>query len=142
VNILPEAPQRRRHDFTLTMINIVFLLLLFFLITGSLINRNEAQSGVPTTSDLPLERLPRPLLLMQTDGSLQLDGRPVSREAVAQALRDAVDASGRANVPVSLLADPGIPAADLLSLVDLVRAAKVQIRLVTVRQSLPGGASP
>ncbi len=47
--IIPAPPPRRKPDFTLTMINIVFLLLLFFLTTGSLTNRNEAQADIPFT---------------------------------------------------------------------------------------------
>ena len=59
MTIIPAPPQRRKPDFTLTMINIVFLLLLFFLTTGSLTNRNEAQADIPFTTDLPLESMYR-----------------------------------------------------------------------------------
>ena len=97
MRIIPVPPPRRRHDFTLTMINIVFLLLLFFLTTGSLTNREEAQSAIPVTRNLPLERLPRPLLLLQADGALFLDGVPVPENGIADAARRAVEAAGRAD---------------------------------------------
>ena len=79
MKIISDPAPRRRQDFTLTMINIVFLLLLFFLTTGSLSNREETQATVPETHTLPMERLPRPLLLLETDGRLLLDGQAVSR---------------------------------------------------------------
>ena len=142
MSIIPIPRQRRRHDFTLPMINIVFLLLLFFLTTGSLTNRDEAQSGVPVTSDLPLERLPRPLLLLQKDGSLSLDGHPVDRNAAGGAARAALDAIGKADAPLNLLADPTIAASELLSLAELLRSDGLAIRLVTVRVAGEQDATP
>ncbi|MBX3570561.1 MAG: biopolymer transporter ExbD [Rhizobiaceae bacterium] len=138
MTILPPPAQRRRHDFTLTMINIVFLLLLFFLTTGSLTNRDEAQSGVPVTSDLPLERLPRPLLLLQTDGTLALDGHRVTIETAGAAARQALAAIGKPDAALNLLADPSIPASTLLTLAERLRSDGLPIQLVTVRRAAKG----
>ncbi len=139
MNIFPPAPRRQRGDFILPMINIVFLLLLFFLTAGSLANRNEAQSGVPVTATLPLERLPRPLLLVQSDGNLELDGQPIARDDAVEALRVA---GGGDNLPVSILADPEMPAAALLTMVDMLRGAGMDVRLVTLRRDGPSAVTP
>ena len=141
MTILPAPAPRRRHDFALTMINIVFLLLLFFLTTGSLTNRDEAQSGVPVTKDLPLERLPRPLLLLQRDGGLSLDGHPVTADTAGAAAQNAVAAKGKADAALNVLADPTIPASALLALAERLRGEGLSIRLVTVRQAPKTGAS-
>jgi len=133
--MFPPPRPRWRGDFILPMINIVFLLLLFFLTAGSLANRNEAQSGVPVTATLPLERLPRPLVLVQADGSLELDGRSVGRNDLLGQLQAAFAASARDRLPVSVLADPAMPAAALLGIVDLLREAGVEVRLVTLRSN-------
>ena len=130
--MFPPPQPRWRGDFILPMINIVFLLLLFFLTAGSLANRNEAQSAIPITATLPLERLPRPLLLVQSDGSLELDGRPATRDEVVRSLRNG--ATGESALSVSVLADPDMPATTLLTLVDALRADGVGIRLVTLRR--------
>jgi biopolymer transport protein ExbD len=132
--MFPPPQLRWRGDFILPMINIVFLLLLFFLTAGSLANRNEAQSAIPITATLPLERLPRPLLLVQSDGSLELDGRPVTRDDVVRSVRNGAAGTGEAAMPVSVLADPDMPATTLLTLVDALRAEGVGIRLVTLRR--------
>ena len=141
MSVLPAPPNRRRHDFTLTMINIVFLLLLFFLTTGSLINREEAQSTIPVTRNLPLERLPRPLLLILEDGSLFLDGGAVSRDELGSAAKRAVQAIGREDAVLSLLAQRDMSAAPLLNLVEALRADGLPLQLVTLRQPLEAGAS-
>ena len=81
---------------------------------------------------MPLERLPRPLLLVQSNGSLELDGRPATRDEVVRSLRNG--ATGESALSVSVLADPDMPATTLLTLVDALRADGVGIRLVTLRR--------
>jgi biopolymer transport protein ExbD len=132
VKIIPVPAPRRRHDFTLTMINIVFLLLLFFLTTGSLTNREEAQSTVPVTRTLPLERLPRPLLLMEADGALLLDGRRIARDELVEAAQKAIAATRRAGTPLSLLAQRDMPAAPFLNVAETLRANGVPLQIVTL----------
>ena len=142
MRIIPLPAPRRRHDFTLTMINIVFLLLLFFLTTGSLTNREEAQSAIPVTRNLPLERLPRPLLLLQADGSLVLDGLPVADDSVADAASRAVEATGRADTLLSLLAPPDMPAGPLLSLAQKMRINGLAVQIVTLHEAPTATAAP
>jgi len=138
MTIIPVPPSRRKPDFTLTMINIVFLLLLFFLTTGSLTNRNEAQTEVPFTENLPLERLPRPLLQMARDGGLYLDGRKLTRETLVPSVRTALATTdGHLNI----LAERDMPAAAFLEVADVLREAGIGLRIVTVRQP-PGTKSP
>ncbi len=140
MRIIPVPPPRRRYDFTLTMINIVFLLLLFFLTTGSLTNREEAQSAIPVTRNLPLERLPRPLLLLQKDGALFLDGVPVPENGIEDAARRAVEAVGQAETMLSLLAPPEMPAGPLLALAEKLRTSGLAVQIVTLREP-PGVAA-
>jgi biopolymer transport protein ExbD len=142
VNIIPQPAQRRRHDFTLTMINIVFLLLLFFLTTGSLTNREEAQAEIPVTRNLPLERLPRPLLMIQRDGTLLLDGQPVTGDSSVEAAQRAIEATGRDDTILSLLAPPDMPAAPLLSLAERLRASGITIQIVTIRETPSAKGAP
>jgi biopolymer transport protein ExbD len=142
VNIIPQPAQRRRHDFTLTMINIVFLLLLFFLTTGSLTNREEAQAEIPVTRNLPLERLPRPLLMIQTDGTLLLDGQPLAGDSSVEAAQRAIEATGRDDTILSLLAPPDMPAAPLLSLAERLRASGITIQIVTIRETPSAKGAP
>jgi len=132
--IVPAPPDRRKPDFTLTMINIVFLLLLFFLTTGSLTNRNEARTGTPLTSDLPLERLPRPLLLLTREGELFLDGAAVDPAAVVSASAEALKATGMAGQRLNLLADREMPASTLLDLAEALRGGGIAVQLVTLHQ--------
>lgn len=140
MSIIPLPPQRRKPDFTLTMINIVFLLLLFFLTTGSLTNRNEAQADIPFTKDLPLERLPRPLLLITADGELFLDGQQLSRETLIGAARTAIANTGDAAAALNLLAQRDMPASDLLDIAEMLRTDGIAVQIVTLHEAPAGPA--
>lgn len=132
--IIPTPPPRRKPDFTLTMINIVFLLLLFFLTTGSLTNRNEAQADIPFTRDLPLEKLPRPLLLIEAGGDLFLDGKAQPRATLVGDARAALVAAGDPGASLNLLAQKEMPARDFLAIAQALRAGGVPVQIVTLHQ--------
>ena len=140
MSIIPAPPRRRKPDFTLTMINIVFLLLLFFLTTGSLTNRNEAQADIPVTKDLPLERLPRPLLLITAEGDLFLDGRSLARDTLVPAARTAIEETGDAQAALNLLAQHDMPAGDLLDIAEMLRSDGIAVQIVTLHEAPAGPA--
>lgn len=134
MSYLPSRPRRPRHDFSLTVVNIVFLLLLFYLATGSLIKRNELETDVPVTLDLPLERLPRPLLLIAADRSLSLDGAPLTMDELPTMAREAASPGGFLNV----LADRSMAGREFLEVLARVDAAGVPVRIVTMRETIAG----
>jgi biopolymer transport protein ExbD len=128
MSYIPARPKRTRPDFSLTIINIVFLMLLFYLATGSLIKQNELQADIPFTTDLPLERLPRPLLLVTADGRFFLDGNAIERKSMGEAARLVMRKSAYLNV----LAEQSMSAGELISILAEVQAAGLPARLVTL----------
>jgi biopolymer transport protein ExbD len=109
-----------RLDMT-PLIDVVFLLLIFFLLTSSYV--------VPQAIGLKLPRsrtaeptAPSPVVVvLRADGRVVLDGRPLSLEALTAALRAAIAvAPDRA---VSLESDADVSVQRLLSAVDAIRDA-------------------
>lgn len=134
-----RLPERRRPDFSLSTVNIVLLLVLFFLIVGAPADQAERQVDLPITRDLPLDALPRPLLLVeQSSGALILDGVATSRAA----LEDAIGGGGLARL--NLLVARDYPARALLDLTSALTGAGAEVMLVTLRlppdQPTPGSA--
>ena len=118
-------------DFAVPAINIVFLLLLFFITNGSQVNRPELTVAPPTVERLPGDRLPRPLLAVSADGALHLDGDAVSE----QELRERLSAPGTAAATLNILADRTMPARDLLALMGRLRGeGGLVLKLVTRRE--------
>ncbi len=121
----PNRP-RRQPDFSLAIVNIVLLLVFFFLITGSLVQTGETSVDLAETSNLPLERLPRPLLLIDRQGDMALDGQAVLAEGVAVALGQALPEA------LYVLADSNLPADQLMALTTRPDLQGVSLRLVTL----------
>lgn len=129
---------RQRMDFALPTINVIFLLMLYFLVAGTLVEDDELSVAPPETSPLPSERLPRPLLLVTDDGRLLLDGLSLDAAEVSTRAPAALAATSAAEL--NLLVPAGMAAEPFLSLLARLDAAGVPVRLVTVER--PDEASP
>jgi len=125
-----RLPARRKSavfDSSLAIINIVLLLIFFFLSTGSLLNSRSVEVALPETTRLPLDLLPQPLLTVDTDGAMTLDGEPLPSGTLADALGDAPR--------LHVLTDRDLPAGQLLTLLDAEALIAVEVRLVTLHLS-------
>ncbi|MCF6334310.1 MAG: hypothetical protein L3J12_01030, partial [Spirochaetales bacterium] len=56
-------------DFSLAIINVVFLLLFFFILTGSVVKGSEMEVRPPFTQKLPVARMPRPLIVISQNNN-------------------------------------------------------------------------
>ena len=133
LRFLPKPGRERpRMEFALPTINIVFLLMLYFLVAGTLAERDELSVVPPQTTPYPSERLPRPLLLVTDDGRLLLDGRTIAEDEVAASGREAIDATGVSEL--NLLVPSTMSAAPFLGILSELDSAGVPVRLVTVER--------
>ncbi|MDN5786749.1 biopolymer transporter ExbD [Pseudorhodobacter sp.] len=119
---------RQRPDFSLAIVNIVLLLVFFFLITGSLVQQGETSVDLAATTELPLERLPRPLLLVDAQGAMALDGVAVTADTLAGLLGPQMPEA------LYLLADKGLSADLLMALTTRPDLAAVSMRLITLHE--------
>lgn len=129
---LPAARVRHPIDSSLAIVNIVLLLIFFFLTTGSLLNSRSIEISLPETTRLPLDLLPQPLLTLTADGDMTLDGEPIVAGTLAAALID----SPRLHV----LTDQGLSATFLLETLAAENLVAVEVRLVTLHRE--GGDAP
>ncbi|WP_372991436.1 ExbD/TolR family protein [Sulfitobacter sp.] len=122
-----RLPQRRKgaqFDSSLAIINIVLLLIFFFITTGSLMSSRTVEVSLPETTRLPLDLLPEPLLIIQADGAMLLDGQVVEKGALAAALID--------SPTVHVLTDREMTAGTLLTILDEEALIAVEVQLVTL----------
>ena len=118
-------------DFSLPAINVILLLLFFFIVSGTVTARNETEIAPPVTEDLPLDRLPRPLLLLAPDGSFWLDGSTIAPGDLLEAAASR-RAMAKRDVPINLLAAQDMNAAPFLDVMATLRAAGMPVRIVTL----------
>jgi biopolymer transport protein ExbD len=118
---LTDAPARRREP-TIALINVVFLLLIFFLIAGTLaapldprltLVRAEGLTGVPPDG-----------VVILADGTLLQNGAPVTLDDVAEGT-------------VRILPDRDLPAAELVRIGRALAAAGADHVLILAEQALP-----
>jgi biopolymer transport protein ExbD len=131
--VLPAPRGRVRADVSLAIVNIVLLLIFFFLATGGLLNSPSYGVDLSTTDELPIEMLPKPLLIVGPSGELSLNGEPVAIEVLGPRLIG--------ETRVHLLIDRATPAADLVALLSQPELAAVEVRLVTIHLRAEDGGS-
>lgn len=127
--MLRAVHKPEKLDFPFATINIILLLLFFFIVTGSIAGKTETSVAPPVTSRLATERLPRPLLVIDKSGTLYLDQAPVRlADAIARMKATEVTRSR----PLNVIAEKTFPAERFLDIVDAVRRAGVPVRIVTL----------
>lgn len=122
-------------EFALPTINVIFLLMLYFLSAGTLAQRDELSVPPPQTVQSANDRLPRPLMVVDAANRIALDGRAIDDGDFESAAQAAVvdGAAGELN----LLVPRDMPAEPFLALLARLDAAEVPVRLVTVQQTFP-----
>jgi biopolymer transport protein ExbD len=124
---------RRRNDEEriLPLINVVFLLLIFFILTGRIVADDPFDIAPPLSSSAGEVEAQDLLVLVGADGRLALDGQVLDaaglKAAVSERLRVAAD------TPVWLKADGRAEAAQVVTIMELLRQVGVaRLKLLTV----------
>ena len=125
---LPRPNHRTKLDVSLAIVNIVLLLIFFFLATGQLLNPPTQGVDLAETSELPLDQLPSPILVVHDDGRWELDGAPVAPELLNTAVADLP-----APLTLHILIAGAAPAGSLMTIVNRPELATAELRLVTLR---------
>lgn len=115
-------PRRRRansDDGMIPLINIVFLLLVFFMVAGKVAQQDAADFDAPdSVSQMPLAEAPH-TLLVSADARLWLDGEALLQLDGEALTRAGIDAGQR----LVLKADANLPARRLDHLLQVLRSA-------------------
>jgi biopolymer transport protein ExbD len=128
------ARRRERMEFALPTINVIFLLMLYFLIAGTLVQRDEMSVLPPETAEVATDRLPRPLLLISNDGAFILDGKAIPEAELVAAAATAVADPRITSHQLNILAPAEMAAGPFLDILSEFGAAEVPVRIVTVEQ--------
>jgi biopolymer transport protein ExbD len=130
LGVRPRAGER--HDRMIPMINVVFLLLTFFLITGTMRASDALRIEPPRlAAEGALDRQ-SPVLSVGADGTLYVQGRPMDGERAIAALKRAL--AGEAGKTLHIKADRRTPAAIILPLLRKFRDSGIEdVRLIAVK---------
>nr|WP_321455747.1 biopolymer transporter ExbD [uncultured Cohaesibacter sp.] len=114
-------------DFSLATINIVFLLLLFFVISGSIVDRSAIIVDPVETQQLDITKLPQPLLILTQDAPMTYNGEPISSENLVQ--------KSSSLRKLYILVSKTYPATEAIKIIDMISQQGTQTILVTYRKN-------
>ncbi len=155
----PDSGRRPPLEPVLPLINVVFLLLIFFMVAGQLAPRPEGNVDAPDSASADTkENLDQFMLVLDKEGRLLHQGQPVDPSRMADLIREhrrAADTESDAEAdparqtgeppadsdapqPVRLMADAETALSTLRDSLETLRDAGVEeVRLVTRSKSTP-----
>ncbi len=131
-----QKPKRRPYINITSLIDVLFLLLTFFLVTTSFIEQSALKVELPSMENAERVQQPKRFVLdLDPDGGIQYDGQPVERAALGvrlQAVSEEINASGG----LVLRADRHLPHGEVIGVLDIIRGAG--IRRFVIATETPG----
>ncbi len=124
---LKKRREGARRDPTISLINIVFLILIFFMVSSTLSRPSSSDIALVTTEGLECCAGPN-VLQVEAQGALFMDARPVSGpEVYLNSLPD--------GAPARIVPDRRLPARDLLRLVSTLRGLGAEEVLIVTENT-------
>lgn len=124
MQLSPDSGARGGDDNLIPLINVVFLMLVFFMVAGQILPADAFRINLPSsqvTTPAPAESI---VILVGADGRVALEGNELPVLELADALRPLLQRpAGNAHVQVSLKADAELPMRELNQVLDALRAA-------------------
>lgn len=135
-----QTPRPKNDDERiLPLINVVFLLLIFFMLAGKLAASDPFEIAPPQSaseSSIGAEVL---LVQVGAEGQLALEGEILTKSDLQTAVTERMSADP--NTPIQLKADAAAKATEVVAVMQLLRAAGVErLRLLTQPASAPPSA--
>lgn len=125
-----EPIQRRPYEAVVPLINIVFLLLIFFMLAGTLQQNDDVEVDLPAGAVDDKRASEDVILFVEADGFVHMGDRVMSSDLAPYMLRTFLDEEGIYDV--SIKADENAPAHDLIQLMEGLRNVGVrEVNLVT-----------
>ena len=125
--------QLRRPEVSINLtplIDVVFLLLIFFMVSTSFSELTRLVVDLPEAEGAPASTNTTLLLVVDVEGNMTLDGAPVPNDArgLSEALRQRL--SGNTDIPVTLSADAMTPHQYVVTAIEV--AAQLNITRLTI----------
>jgi biopolymer transport protein ExbD len=138
---LAGVPIKRSTDWVLQLINIVFLLLLFFLVNGTIATQRERQIVPPRSILAGAGTPPGDAVYIDANGLIKFRDKAATVAEIATILHGARDGSSTAKdevLKVEIVADRGLKAAKLVDVLSQLRHLDITtVSLITLRDQSP-----
>ncbi|HUF45485.1 MAG TPA: biopolymer transporter ExbD [Aestuariivirgaceae bacterium] len=121
----------------MALINVVFLLLLFFVVTGTIVYQHDRSIVPPTSFELATGKAPADAIFIDADGAVSFRGAKQGPAEIARAVRAGAGRQGESDAvarTIQIVADRRLSARTLLAVIADLRDQGLQsLSIVTVR---------
>lgn len=132
---LPVAKKKPQFENTIPLINVVFLILIFFLLAGTLTTQDARDIKPPETARITESEVPDGALFMDAGGMLKFRGETITAENAVHWFAADVASAPDGGAPVKIFADRAAPAKALMTVVEQLNRANVKgVVLITLRK--------
>ena len=129
--VAPPKRPRSTEENVLPLINIVFLLLIFFMLAGSLASPQAFDIQPPVSQSEAQARRDGLEIQIAADGEIAIDGQPIELDALEERARDALEADP--DLALRLKADGDGDATRVVAVMQALRdAGGHKLRLITL----------
>lgn len=140
MDFAPPRGDRRVIINITSLIDVMFLLLIFFLVTSTFKEQPAIQLELPSSSTAEAVDEGPAVLYLTADGAVYLDDRAVDDEELRQALRQRLAATG--DDRLILRADTDSRHGDVVKLYDVIRDSGYRRLGVSARRETSGDGAP
>lgn len=124
--MIRPAPQRRARDSTIALINVVFLMLIFFLVAGTVAPPLDPDLTLVETADLE-GREPPDALVLRADGTLSFRAVPTDPETYM---------ADYSTGPVRIVPDRNVPGIRLIEVTGTLRRLGASSVMIVTERAL------
>lgn len=128
-------PARTSEEGIIPLINIVFLMLIFFMVVGRISAADLFDVSPPRSASETPAGGHELVVLLSAGGRLALDGAEVSKHALAAAAAEKIRASS--DLTVRLKADGGAEARDVVAVMEILRKAGAEKLVLFTERERP-----
>ena len=121
---IKRPPQRPSEENIIPLINIVFLMLIFFLIAGSLRSFSNKDINPADINHEEKQQTKKVAMRISSSGQVLIEGREVSKDFVLQHLEQTLSPEQKQQ-PFNILVDRDLDAALLIAILESVNKAGV-----------------
>ncbi|MFN4081472.1 MAG: ExbD/TolR family protein [Saprospiraceae bacterium] len=114
------------------MIDVVFLLLLFFMVTSKFVTPNALNLQLPSSSATTMAS-PNLAVSIDRDGKFYLDSKPIAEANLEAGIRDRMTRLGedKSKIVVTVVADKKAPVEDVVFVLDIANRLQIKTILAT-----------
>ncbi len=118
-----------------SLTDIIFLLLIFFMLTSTLVSPNALNLKLPGSSSPPSASQENPNdITIKRNGTYLLDGRRISKGKLDQALGRLAKSAGRKKLDITISPEKNTPVEHVVAVMDMAMRLKINAILATDKE--------